>query len=76
MYYVIGPERSAEALARKVGLREEEWRPVRAVGDLIMYAAFSRRHNRFLVTHDAWQLGDYNEIMSRVREQDVAPARV
>lgn len=81
MYYVIGPERSADAMAAKFGLRRDEWRRIGSEAGAMLAPVF-HEYNRFLVTHDAWQLRDYDQIMALVRdqatmhEQDMAPARV
>ena len=70
MHYIIGPERSAEALARKVGLRREEWALVRGPRDL-SGVDLSGQH-RFLETHDAWQLGEYDGVVAAVNRSTVS----
>lgn len=61
MYYIIGPERSAEALAQKDGLRRGEWKRIGRFLD-----AFGREYREdadvVLSTHDAWQLKEFGQI--------------
>lgn len=68
MHYIIGPERSAEAMARKVGLRREEWRHIGRLDDA---RGRSYVNDRVLETHDAWQLADIALIYDEVRAHAV-----
>lgn len=75
MYFIIGPVRSAESMARKVGLRRDEWVSLVTADDLERVDA--RARNLFLETHDAWQLREYAAVVSGVnggREEEEIPA--
>ena len=71
MHFIIGPERSAEALARKVGLRKEEWRWIGRLDD-VRDRSFD--NDRVLSTHDAWQLRDVVEINDYVESHSAVAA--
>lgn len=65
MHYVMGPERSAEALARKNGLRADEWVWLGCVGD-VEGRLFAVGADLVHETHDAWQLPEYERMVARV----------
>lgn len=66
MYYVIGPERSCEAMARKFGLRPDEWKRVMCATDVMLAPVFDKQ-SRFLVTHDARREPGYQRMIDEAR---------
>lgn len=67
MFYILGPARSVEAMARKNGLRKGEWRGVSRAGD-IKGRSFGK-HDIVLQTHDFTALSDCVDITEYVEER-------